>query len=254
VRTAEWIYRNADRITKLVFSLDTHSVYQMFHPSCWVDREGKHPEPFTVITAKDVREGRWIPLLRDETFRDPVTLALEYCERLEATGKYVLTIWPYHALLGGFSHALVPALMEAALYHAVLRRADTHFEIKGRSPWTENFSVLSPEVRELQGRAVGEFNDRLFDLLMSYDRVYIFGQAKSHCVLSTLLDLEQACRRRDPALLGRIWVLEDAMSPVPPPPLDPLPPGLDFPAVAERAIARLREAGMRVARTSEAVA
>jgi nicotinamidase-related amidase len=250
-RVIAWIYRHLDRLTTLVFSLDTHTVHQVFHPASWVDGEGRHPAPFTVITAGDVRGGRWRPVLRVEGVDDARAFFLEYTERLQEAGRYVLTIWPYHALLGGASHALAPALMEAALFHAVARRAETRFEIKGRSAVTENYSVLSPEVRALGGRKVGAFNEELFALLMAHDRVYVFGQAKSHCVLATLLDLERECRRRDPALLRRIHVMVDAMSPVPPPPLEPLPAELDFPRVAERAVAALGAAGMRLVRTTD---
>jgi nicotinamidase-related amidase len=128
------------------------------------------------------------------------------------------------------------------------------FELKGRSPVTENYSVLAPEVRRLRGREVGVFNSALFERLMSHDRVYVFGQAKSHCVLFTLRDLLRECRERDPRLLDRIWILEDAMSPVTPPPLDPLPEALDFPRVAARAMEELAAAGMHVVRTDDAVA
>jgi nicotinamidase-related amidase len=254
VRAVEWLYRNLGRITTLVLSLDTHSVHQIFHPAAWVDADGRHPAPFTVISTDDVRQGRWRPWLRSEGFPEfSAATAREYCEQLEKSGRYVLTIWPYHALLGGASHALVPALMEAALFHAVARGAETVFEIKGRSAVTENYSVLSPEVRRLGGRTVGDFNDRLFDLLMKHDRVYVFGQAKSHCVRSTLLDVMEECRRRDPGLLSRIHILEDAMSPVPPPPLRPLPPALDFPRVAEEALRTFAAAGMRIVRTIDPI-
>jgi nicotinamidase-related amidase len=119
---------------------------------------------------------------------------------------------------------------------------------------TENYSVLSPEVRDLGGKRVGTFNTELFDTLMTYDRVYVFGQAKSHCVLSTLLDLKERAQATSPALLDRIWILEDAMSPVPAPRIDPLPPALDFPAVATRAFRELEKAGMHVVKTTDPVA
>jgi hypothetical protein len=38
---------------------------------------------------------------------------------------------------------------------------------------------------------------------------------------------------------------------VPPPPLDPLPPAVVFPRVAEEAFATFEEAGMRRVRTSD---
>jgi nicotinamidase-related amidase len=144
-------------------------------------------------------------------------------------------------------------MMEAALFHAAARKHQTQFETKGTHAMTENYSVLSPEVTELNGQVVGSFNAPFFKLLMEYDRVYVFGQAKSHCVLSTLDDLQAHVLATEPRLAEKIWILEDAMSPVPAPPLDPLPPHLDFPALAEAAIARWRKAGMHVVKTSDAV-
>lgn len=243
-RTLRWLYSHLDRLTEWVFSLDTHRAFQIFHPAWWQDVEGRPPAPLSVITAADVRAGRW----RATRFPEE---SLAYCERLEASGRYVLTVWPYHALLGGLSHALVPAVYEASLFHALVRDTPTHFELKGEHPLTENYSVLSPEVTEVKGQKVGEFNTRLFEHLMSFDRVYVFGQAKSHCVLSTLQDLKQHIERTDRSKMGRVFILEDAMSPVPAPPLDPLPPALDFPRVAAAALEGFREAGMRVVRTTD---
>jgi nicotinamidase-related amidase len=245
-RAVEWIYRNVDRISGLHFSMDTHRVFQIFHPGWWMDVEGKNPEPFTVITADDVKKGKWRPIAHPAE-------SLEYTKRLADTGKYVLTIWPYHTLLGGVSHALVPSVMEAAIYHSVLRNHQTHFETKGTHAMTENYSVLSPEVRELAGKPVGEFNAPFFRMLMEYDRVYVFGQAKSHCVLSTLRDIRERISATDPSLVSKIYILEDAMSPVPPPPLDPLPPALDFPRVAAEAFADFQRSGMNIVKTSDQV-
>jgi nicotinamidase-related amidase len=245
-RALRFLYSHLDRLTELVFSLDTHRVFQIFHPAWWRDAEGRPPAPLSVITVADVRAGRW------QATRFPEE-SLAYCERLEATGRYVLTIWPFHALLGGLSHALVPAVYEASLFHSLVRDTPTWFELKGEHPLTENYSVLSPEVTEVKGQKVGEFNSRLFEHLMSFDRVYVFGQAKSHCVLSTLQDLRQHIERTDRSKMGRVFILEDAMSPVPAPPLDPLPPALDFPRVADAALQDFHAAGMRVVRTTDAL-
>lgn len=245
-RTIEWLYANLDRITQLHFSLDTHRVFQIFHPAWWVDADGRNPPPFTTISSRDVREGRYTPTLHPAE-------CLEYVERLEASGKYLLTIWPYHTLLGGVSHALVPALMEAAIFHSLVRSSPAQFEIKGAHAMTENYSVLSPEVRELGGRSVGAFNTALYDTLMQFDRIYVFGQAKSHCVLSTLRDMRERIAQEDPKLLRKVYILEDATSPVPAPAIDPLPPALDFPRVAARAFAELRDAGMNVVKTSDPI-
>ena len=245
-RTLSWLYRNLDKITGLLFSLDTHRVFQIFHPAWWTDAQGQHPAPLTMITAEGVRTGAWTPVSNREA-------CLEYCEKLEADGKYVLIVWPYHVLLGGISHTLVPALMEAAIFHSLVRQQQTHFETKGEHPLTENYSVLSPEVQELGGKTIGSFNETFFKTLLDYDRVYVFGQAKSHCVRATLYDIRDHLQAMAPGLTDKIWILEDAMSPVPPPPLDPLPPELDFPRLAQQTMDDCRQAGMHVVKTTDPV-
>jgi nicotinamidase-related amidase len=243
-RTLVWLYRNLDKLTGLLFSLDTHRVFQIFHPAWWRDRHGQPPAPFTPITYAEVRNGTWTPVAHHQE-------CLEYCQKLEVSGKYALTIWPYHVLLGGMSHTLVPALMEATIFHSLVRQQQAHFEIKGMHTLSENYSVLSPEVQELGGKTIGGFNEALFSMLLEYDRVYVFGQAKSHCVRSTLYDMRDHLQTTTAHLADKIWILEDAMSPVPPPPLEPLPLALDFPRVAEQAMAEFRQAGMHVVKTTD---
>ncbi len=245
-RTIDWLYRNLMQITGMCFSLDTHRAFQIFHPAFWVDAKGNHPAPLTPIFHEEIRAGKWTPIAHPRE-------CLEYTKKLEQSGKYMLTIWPFHTLLGGLSHALVPALMECALFHALVRKSQTHFETKGTHAMTENYSVLSPEVKELGGASVGGFNAPFFSLLTSYDRVYVFGQAKSHCVLSTLKDLEEHIQQTDPALVDKIYILEDCMSPVPAPPLKPLPPSLDFPRLGDEAIAHCKKAGMHVVKSTDPI-
>jgi nicotinamidase-related amidase len=245
-RTLVWLYSNLDRLTGLLFSLDTHRVFQIFHPAWWTNRQGQHPTPLTTITTAEVRNGTWTPRSHHAECR-------EYCQKLEAGGKYVLTIWPYHVLLGGISHTLVPALMEATIFHSLVRHQQTHFEIKGRHPLTENYSVLSPEVQELGGQVIGAFNDSFFKMLLAYDRVYVFGQAKSHCVRATLYDVRDHLQTTDSSLADKIWILEDAMSAVPPPPLEPLPPELDFARLADQAMDDFRQVGMHVVKTTDPI-
>ena len=74
-RTLRWLYTNLDRITGLVFSLDTHRVFQIFHPAWWVDAAGKHPAPFTPIFHEEVRAGKWIPIAHPRE-------CLEYTKKL----------------------------------------------------------------------------------------------------------------------------------------------------------------------------
>jgi nicotinamidase-related amidase len=242
-RALAFLYGNLDRITTLAFSLDTHRVFQVFHASWWVDADGNHPPPLTPVTYADVKSGKW----RATRYSSE---SEEYVRLLEQGGKYTLTIWPYHGMLGGISHALVPAMMELSMFHAIARDTQTLFVQKGEEPLTESYSALSPEVRKIGERALGDFDERLFELLMSHDEVWVFGQAKSHCVLSTLRDLMDRIVVTDASLAKKVIILTDAMSPVPAPPIAPLPPGLDFPRLAEAGIRELASKGMQVRETS----
>ncbi|MCB9641345.1 MAG: nicotinamidase [Myxococcales bacterium] len=243
-RTLHWFYRNLSHITSLYFSLDTHNIYQIFHPAWWRDRSGRPPAPLTVIHAAEIEAGNWIATRHPEA-------SLAYCKALESSGRYVLTIWPYHTLRGTTGHALMPALGEAALFHSLVREEPIHFETKGSEPLTESYSVFVPEVTELEGRKLGSFREGLLSTLLSYDRVYVFGQASSHCVRATLLDIKERLEKDAPTQLSKFYVLKDAMSPVPPPPLHPLPDSLNFPHIAEQTLEILGNAGMNIVTTEE---
>ena len=243
-RLCAFIYRNLHRITKIVATLDTHLPLQIFHAPFLVDPEGKHPAPFTAITPEDVAAGRWrfnpasaaaLGLTPEEGQRH-----LEhYVRTLAERGKYTHTIWPFHAMLGGIGHALVPAVEEAVFFHSVARYAQPEYIIKGNHPLTEHYSALRPEVNtDAQGRQLVPPNERLVALVEDYDAVIITGQAKSHCVAWTVSDLLDALEARGRADLARkIYLLEDTTSPV-------VVPGADFTEAAEAAYARFAAAGM----------
>src|SRR4051812_20574092 len=117
-RLCDFIYRNLATITQIVPSLDTHHAMQVFHAVWLVDAHGDHPPPYTLVSAEDVAAGRWRvnPDVADALGmgRDAAERHLEhYTRRLTEGGKYDLTIWPYHAMLGGIGHALVSAVEEA---------------------------------------------------------------------------------------------------------------------------------------------
>ena len=200
-RLCEFVYRNLDAITQIVPTLDTHQAMQVFHAIWLVDEEGNHPEPFTLVSAEDVAAGRWQV---DTAVAEALELDLDYARRhlqhytraLEESGKYQLTIWPYHAMLGGIGHALVPAVEEAIFFHTIARHSQPDVRVKGILPLTEHYSVLGPEVKEgPDGDRLGEHDAALVEKLLGFDAVVIAGQAKSHCVAWTIDDL-----LRSPAL------------------------------------------------------
>lgn len=166
-----------------------------------------------------------------------------YTKKLKEGGKYDLTIWPYHAMLGGIGHALVPAVEEAVFFHTIAHRSQADFHIKGDRPFTEHYSVLGPEVMQgPDGKQVGQKSDKFFRKLLEFDAVLIAGQAKSHCVAWTIDDLLEDIRTRDVKLVEKVYLPEDCSSPV------VVPGVIDYTDKANETFKRFADAGMHVVR------
>jgi nicotinamidase-related amidase len=249
-RLCEFVYRNLGAITQVLPSLDTHRAMQVFHAIWLVDDDGEHPAPYTLVSADDVAGGRWKvnPAVAESLGYDPDYLARQlahYTRRLAEGGKYDLTIWPYHAMLGGIGHALVSAVEEAIFFHGVARSSQPDFQVKGDETLTEHYSMLGPEVTEgPDGEPLGEKNEALIEKLLTFDAVAVAGQAKSHCVAWTIDDLLGSERR----LAERMYLLEDCTSPV------VVPGVVDYTDEAQEAFDRYAAAGMHVVRSSDPIA
>ena len=252
-RLCEFVYRNLGHITEIVPTMDTHRAVQIFHAAFWVDADGQMPAPMTMVGLDDVSSGRWrvnpaivaslkVPLEQLEAF------ALHYANRLSDDGKYPLTVWPYHSMLGGIGHSLVSAFEEACFFHNLARQCQTRFELKGSNPLTENYSVLRPEVLDdPAGQPVAKKNQELIQHLLTFDVVAIAGQAKSHCVAWTIDDLLNEIQQIDATLASKIYLLEDCSSPV------VVPGVVDFSEAADVAYQRFAEAGMNIIQSTSPI-
>ncbi len=254
VRLCEFIYRHLDVLTEIAPTLDTHTALQIFHPIFWVDERGHHPRGAeTVITAEDVERGTWrvnpdvAAPVSGGTADELQAYAHHYVREL-AHGRLPLMVWPYHAMLGGIGHALVPAVEEALFFHSVARRTATRFEMKGDNPLTENYSVLSPEVtRGPDGTSIAQKNEVFISHMLEFDAIVVAGQAKSHCVAWTVHDLLTEIEARDRRLAGRVYLLEDCTSAV------VVPGVVDFTDQADDAFRRFADAGMHIVRTDRPI-
>lgn len=250
-RLCRFIYRNLHRLTEIAPTLDSHQALQIFHALFLVDAQGGHPAPFTLVTADDIAEGRWrfnadlAPALGVSAQYGQAYLE-HYARTLASGGKYDLTVWPYHAMMGGIGHALVPAVEEAIFFHSAARLARVDFQIKGDHPLTENYSALRPEVLTGPGgEEMARKNSELLEKLLAFDAVIVAGQAKSHCVGFTLSDLLDEMTARHAGLAEKIYLLEDCTSPV------VIPGVIDYTESADAAFARFADAGMHRVRSTD---
>ncbi|HNK62684.1 MAG TPA: hypothetical protein PKL78_00550 [Anaerolineales bacterium] len=253
IRLCQFIYRNLDKLTHIIATMDTHMSQQIFHPIFFIDAEGNHPAPYTDIHVDEVRSGKWKfnPALASQFNIAPEyghQMVLHYAETLKKTGKYALTIWPYHAMLGGIGHAFVPAVEEAVFFHSHARVDQPFFAIKGDKPFTENYSVVGPEVLAgPMGEVLGIHDTQFIQHLQEVDKLYIAGQARSHCVAWTVQDLLDDILATDPELTKKVYLLEDCSSAV------VVPGVVDHTEAANEAYAWFAQAGMHIVRAVDEV-
>jgi len=245
-RLCEFIYRNLGCITQIIPTMDTHHAAQIFHSLYLVNERGEHPAPYTLVSAEDVQSSKWKfnPALAPSlgtTAEDGQRNLEHYVHELQATHKYDLTIWPYHAMLGGIGHALVSAFEEAVFFHSVARYSRPDFHVKGDLPMTEHYSVIGPEVQTgYDGKPLADKSDKFINLLKRFDAVIITGEAKSHCVAWTIADLLDDILVHDHRLAEKVYLLEDCTSPV------VVPGVLDYTEQADAAFRKFAEAGMHL--------
>jgi nicotinamidase-related amidase len=252
-RLCEFIYRNLNIINEICPTMDTHQAMQIFHSIFLINEKGEHPEPYTLISSEDMEQGVWqfnpelsSSLNIDETYGQEYLR--HYTRQLKEGGKYDLTIWPYHAMLGGIGHALVSAVEEAIFFHSITRYSQPDFQVKGGNPFTENYSVLKPEVLEDEdGKQVAQKNVKFIKKLLKFEAVIIAGQAKSHCVAWTIDDLLNEILTSDRELAAKVYLLEDCSSPV------VIPGVVDYTGEADAAFQRFAEAGMHIVRSTDPI-
>ena len=237
-RFLAWFYTNAHSITTIYASLDTHIPFQIFYSSWWVNPQtGKHPQPFTVITGQDVENHTWVPLLEPEW-------STYYVHELQQKARKDLMIWPYHTMQGTLGHMLVSPISEAISWHSAARQAQPIYIEKGLTTRTEFYGIFGAEVPDPQSPA-SNLNIPLLDSVMQHDKVYIAGEAKSHCVLETERQIVEHYANQ-PEMLRKLYFLKDCTSSV-------QHPVIDFDALAEEELAKMRERGVNVVLSTDSV-
>jgi nicotinamidase-related amidase len=230
-RLAEFVRRMYPEIDAIHVTLDSHHVVDIAHPVFWVDADGRHPAPFTSISAEEIETGRWTTTKPEMRAR-----ALNYARTLEQGGRYALLIWPYHCLIGSPGHAVQPELF-AALQEWEQNFAMVNYILKGRNPWTEHYSAIRAEVPDKSDPETLP-QSALIQALEASETLLVAGEAGSHCVANTVRDL--ADQFSDPAHISRLCLLTDAVSPV-----------TGFEGFQEQFLAEMTARGMRLTTTTD---
>lgn len=207
-RVAIMIRRLKSKIDDIHVTLDSHRLVDIAHPIWFKDSSGNHPAPFTMITAADMKAGRWMTT-------NPAFYArtLAYLEALESGGRYPHVIWPPHCLIGTEGHTVMPNLVDA-LTEWEQQFAMVDYVTKGSNPWTEHFSAVQAEVPDPEDPST-QLNTRLIETVQEADIILVAGEARSHCVANTIRDM---AANFDAATVAKMVLLTDAMTDVGDPP------------------------------------
>lgn len=232
-RLLGFTYRNASEITSIFNSMDNHPVFAIFFSTWWRDRNGNPPDPFTAITYADIKSGAWKPII------DPLW-STEYVKKLG-----LVIIWPPHCLSATLGQSLVPALSEALMFHSAARGSQTTYITKGTNPRTEHYGIFAAEVPDPKDIST-QLNTTILDIIARHDLIYVAGEAKSHCVLQTMLQILGYFGKTQPEAIKKIRFLIDCTSSV-------KHPDIDFEAIANAEIDKMVQKGVILVNSTDPI-
>lgn len=204
-RLALMIKRCKGKIDDIHQTLDQHHKLSIFHKLWFVNSSGKHPSPFTSISVEDIESGKWAPTIPSLYKR-----TLDYVKALRTGGKYDLTIWEDHCIIGSEGANISPTLLDALLEWEE-SPGIVDMVTKGSNPFTENYSALEAEVPDPTDTTT-QLNTSLIKTLEEADVVAIAGEALSHCVKSTVESIVN--NFSDPSYIKKFVLLTDCTSSV----------------------------------------
>lgn len=198
---ANFVKTYSKKISKITATMDSHQIFHIAHPPFWKGRDGKSPPPFTMITLQDYLNGIWKPILPslDKVVKN-------YLEQLQKNNRYVLTVWPIHAVVGTWGHNFYDSINEAFKQWCLDNVKTVDFCTKGSNPLTEHYSILVADVVDSNDPST-QVNVGLLNSLNEADIILVGGLAESHCVANTVVDC--ANYFGDDSLIKKMVLLED---------------------------------------------
>ena len=207
-RLAKMIKRIKGDIEEAIVTVDQHRSLHIAHPIWWVDANGNHPNPFTLITEADVigKNPKWKAFNPGYQQR-----SIEYVQALAKNNRYILNVWPPHCLISSIGATVHPDVFNALCEWENEFFAAVNYVTKGSNIFTEHYSFLLSDVFDPEDPKTG-LNTDLIKTLQDFDVIAISGEASSHCVASGILDVANNFGEEN---IKKFVYLEDTCSPVP---------------------------------------
>lgn len=252
IRAAALVDRVGHKLSDVHVSFDTHFPCDYRHPVMWTNERGEHPLPITqggnLITASDMRAGIWTPKMAKATppvlgGKTVLQFMIECAEARAAAGIPGMEIWPEHCIRGDKGWLLQHDLNEALKRWERKQCATINPLMKGQNIYTEHYGVMEAEYPIAADPTTG-LNTTLLNVLTEADILGFGGQARTHCVRTSLRQVVNYFEGLGNEYLRKIWILTDLMSDVP---AVKDPNGniiVDFPGMADQEFASWKSKGV----------
>jgi nicotinamidase/pyrazinamidase len=237
-RLTALIRREADQIDTMMVSLDTHPFFHINHENWWIGKDGRHPDPFTVINYADIVSGKWRPVFEDAWSK-------KYVKTLEDQRKKNHRIWPYHCQIGTPGWSITPSLEETLAWYAAGRCTEPIRIMKGMSSRTEYYGIFAPEVPDPEDPNAMGVNAIMLKQVARHDLIYVAGWASSHCVLETMRQV-LTFFGNDKAMVSKLRFLMDCTSSV-------QAPDFDFEAMVQAELKVMEQLGVKLVLSTDPI-
>lgn len=203
-------------VDEIHLTIDRHTREHIAHSKYWMNSNGEHPVPYTVITTECLESRRWFPVNGDTEW------ANYYLTELAKRGRFPHTIWPDHGIHNSTENDndnIVPILKT---FLNLFERGGgiIHSHVKGLNNKTESFSAFGAEVPDpddettcVHGQSQIERMNKILGLESDKQtHVICCGEALTHCVNYTVRDL--MIHARHVRSTAKFYLLVDGTSPV----------------------------------------
>lgn len=206
-RLGRFIEGMGEKLSHITVTLDSHPFVAIERPTFWLDDKGEQIDAFTLLGVSDVESGKYVPRFEKE-------LVLQQLKRLEARGEKLM-VWPVHCVNGTWGHRIEDNVADAIQQWEFVTGRTAEMVTKGSCPYTEHYGIFVAET-PLQNWPDTAFNTTLARNVVDTDVLVVAGEAASHCVRASVLQLISAADNTvisgfDPR---KLVLLSDCMSPV----------------------------------------
>lgn len=181
--------KDCDRIAKIIqdfdfgnifVTMDMHHEYSMYHNIFW----NEYNEQYITVN-KDNYLTKYTPRNIHDIDR---IKNMFICQRNKQ-----IDVWPVHCVIGEWGSSIHPVIANALSDYTVKNTNRIRYVFKGLDPYEEEYSAFS-----IPSKSDGkEIFFRWMDSYLHHSEIYICGEAASHCVKQTLLDIMHFVGRRD---------------------------------------------------------